>query len=321
MKRATLWMSLLSCLPLSVAAEIDFSDAYVVQEQNASDQVTLGGLRTSGAETEYQVNFEVVDNILIPKLDKIEAENPDSKKSLWHIYKLLQSKTWVDLTHAFDSDIPHWKGFEPMRTTILYNYADGFLVHEYCHVGQWGTHVDPPAHFHEGLRTQDQIDVKEMLMPLVVIDVHEKVAENPDYQLTMEDVQAWEAKHGDIPEGAFVAMRTDWAKRWPSQEEMQNVDDEGIAHYPGWSQETLTFLYETRKITASGHEPTDTDPGISTSQNDYSLESYILKQDKYQIELLANLDQVPEAGALVSVTWPNAKQGSGFPARVFAILP
>jgi kynurenine formamidase len=39
-----------------------------------------------------------------------------------------------------------------------------------------------------------------------------------------------------------------------------------------------------------------------------------------QIELLANLDKVPEIGAFDSVTWPDIRDGTGFPARVFAIL-
>src|SRR3546814_4797168 len=102
---------------------------------------------------------------------------------------------------------------------------------------------------------------------------------------------------------------------------MRNEDENGIAHYPGWSREVLAYLYEDRGITASGHEPTDTDPGISTSRGDYSLETYILAQDKYQIELLANLDQVPEYGAIAFVTFPKPYRGSGFPARVFAVVP
>jgi kynurenine formamidase len=160
-----------------------------------------------------------------------------------------------------------------------------------------------------------------MIMPLVVIDVHEKVADNPDYTITMGDVRAWEKRNGWIPEGAFVAMRTDWSDRWPDMAAMQNKDADGIAHYPGWSQEVLTYLYEERLITASGHETTDTDPGIATSQGDYSLEAYILSTDHYQIELLDSLKEVPEAGALVVVSFPKPKEGSGFPARVFAIVP
>ena len=136
-----------------------------------------------------------------------------------------------------------------------------------------------------------------------------------------DDVRAWERRHGQIPAGAFVAMRTDWSKRWPDDAAMQNRDARGVAHYPGWSRPVLQLLYEQRKITASGHEPTDTDPGLATTRDDYSLESYVLGTNHYQIELLANLDQVPEAGAIVIVSFPKPKGGSGFPARVFAILP
>lgn len=81
------------------------------------------------------------------------------------------------------------------------------------------------------------------------------------------------------------------------------------------------YLYEKRKVTATGHETTDTDPGLATSKDDYTLETYVLSYDQYQIELLTNLDQVAEAGAIVVVTFPKLKGGSGFPARVFAVLP
>lgn len=250
------------------------------------------------------------------------ANPPAQAPGLWGTVAALRSKKWVDLTHAFDTDTPHWKGFGEMKRQTMYTVKkDGYWVEQMTHVGQWGTHIDPPIHFHEGLRSTENIPVTEMLMPLVVLDVHQQVARNPDYTLTMNDIRAYEAKHGPIPAGAFVAMRTDWSKRWPSQDKMQNRDAKGVAHYPGWSKETLEFLYHTRKITASGHETTDTDPGLATSKDDYSLESWLLKQNHYQIEMLDNLDKVPEAGALVVVAWPKLRNGSGFPARVFAILP
>jgi kynurenine formamidase len=235
---------------------------------------------------------------------------------------VMQSHRFVDLTHAFAPGIPHWKGAPDETVKTLYTVEkDGFRINEYCHVGQWGTHVDAPAHFHAGLHTVDAIDPKEMLMPLVILDVHEKVARNPDYLLTLDDVRAWEGRHGRIPRGAFVAMRTDWAKRWPDSAALANRDAKGVFHYPGWSKEVLKLLYEERGITASGHETTDTDPGLRTTKDDYSLESYILSLNHYQIELLANLDKVPEAGAIVWVTFPKVEDGAGFPARVIAIVP
>ncbi len=242
--------------------------------------------------------------------------------SLGDALAVIQSHRFVDLTHTFAPGIPHWKGAPNESVKTLYTVKkDGFRINEYCHIGQWGTHVDPPAHFHEGLLSVDQIDPKDMLMPLVVIDVHGKAAKNPDYVLSLDDVRDWEQKHGRIPHGAFVAMRTDWSKRWPDDAKLANKDAAGVFHYPGWSMPVLKLLYEDRGITASGHETTDTDPGLSTTKDDYSLESYILGTNHYQIEMLANLDQVPESGALVWITFPKVQDGSGFPARVIAVVP
>lgn len=242
--------------------------------------------------------------------------------SLADALAVMQAHQFVDLTHAFAPGIPHWKGAPDETIKTLYTVEkDGFRINEYCHVGQWGTHIDAPAHFHKGLHTVDAIDPTEMLMPLVVLDVHEQSAKNPDYLVTLADVRAWESRHGRIPRGAFVAMRTDWAKRWPDSAALANRDAQGVFHYPGWSKAVLKLLYEERGITASGHETTDTDPGLRTTKDDYSLESYILGLNHYQIELLANLDKVPEAGGIVWVTFPKVEGGAGFPARVIAIVP
>jgi kynurenine formamidase len=250
------------------------------------------------------------------------AAGTDQPPSLDAALAVMRAHRFVDLTHSFAPGIPHWKGAPDESVKTLYTVKkDGFRINEYTHISQWGTHVDAPAHFHEGLHTVDQIDPKDMLMPLVVLDVHEKVAKNPDYALQLSDVTDWEARHGKIPRGAFVAMRTDWSKRWPNQEAMMNRDAAGTFHYPGWSMPVLKLLYEERGITASGHETTDTDPGSATTKDDYSLESYILGLNHYQIELLANLDQLPEAGGVVWVTFPKPENGAGFPARAIAIVP
>jgi kynurenine formamidase len=264
--------------------------------------------------------------LVLPALSiDVQAEGPPS---LWPVVETLRSKEFVDLTHAFNPGIPHWPGFDDELRVTTYYYDEGigtkghgFLSHTYQIPGQWGTHVDPPAHFVKGKRFLDDIPVKEMILPLVVIDVSKQARQNHDYQITLDDVRAWEAKYGQIPADSFVAMRTDWSKRWPNKKEMRNEDEKKVAHYPGWSKEVLTYLYEERRITASGHETTDTDPGVATTRGDYSLETYILSRDKFQIELLTNLDKVPEYGSIAVVTFPKPQKGSGFPARVFAILP
>lgn len=246
-----------------------------------------------------------------------------SRYPWWDLHARLREEcASVDLTHAFHPGQPHFPVFpDEQRSQVFEVERDGFAVHRYELVGQWGTHVDPPSHFVDGARTLDLIGVEQMILPLVVIDVSERVESDPDTVVTLADVEAWEAAHGPVPKGSFVALRTDWHRRWPDDDAMANRDEDGVAHYPGWSREVLEHLVERVGVAAIGHETTDTDPGSSTSAGDYGLELYLLQQDRWQIELMAHLDQVPPAGALVVATWPKPQGGSGFPARVFALVP
>ncbi len=241
---------------------------------------------------------------------------------LWQIYRdQLAGANFTDLTHAFFPGQPKFPDFPDEGREALQDYAKGHdcQVHLYTHVGQWGTHVDPPVHYIEGGRPLDAIPVKEMLLPLVILDISARAAADPDAVPILSDVAAWEDAFGRIPAGSFVALRTDWSQRWPDQGRMQNKGGDGLSHCPGWSRDVLTMLIEERGVRAIGHEQLDTDPGLSVSRGDDSLERYVLSQDRWQIELLTNLDRVPPAGALICATWPKPKNGSGFPARAFAI--
>lgn len=234
----------------------------------------------------------------------------------------LRSARWVDLTHPFEPGIPHFVAFPDEKRDVLTTVeSDGFLVHRFSHVGQWGTHVDPPSHFIAGGRAVDEIPVEQMLLPLVVLDARARVAADPDFVADLALIAEHEAMYGRIPEGSFVAFATGWSSRWPSSDAMQNRDADGVAHYPGWSVEALRFLVEERGIVAVGHEQTDTDPGTELSAGRVDAERYLLGADRWQIEMLANLGSVPERGALILATWPKPLGGSGFPARCVAIVP
>jgi kynurenine formamidase len=234
----------------------------------------------------------------------------------------LKDARWIDLTHAFEPGIPHYVSFpDEQREVVTTAEEDGFLVHRYSHVGQWGTHVDPPSHFIVGGRTLDEVPVAEMLLPLVVLDARDRVAVDVDYVVDLALVQEHEGRYGRIPEGAFVAFASGWSARWPSSEAMQNRDADGIAHYPGWSVEALRFLVEQRDVRAVGHEQTDTDPGTALSVGRVDAERYVLGADRWQVEMLTNLDQVPATGAVILASWAKPRAGSGFPARCVAIVP
>lgn len=235
---------------------------------------------------------------------------------------ILKDKTWVDLTHTFGPDSPHFAAFEDAEFKTLFNHEDGFFAQQFSFAGQYGTHIDAPIHFVRDTRFVHELDLKELILPLIVIDQSTEVKENPDFTLTVNDIHRFEESHGKIEPGTFVALRTDWSKRWPDKEKFNNQDQEGHNHIPGWGLDALKFLFEQRQIKAVGHETFDTDSSSDFQVNGELLgEYYVLDQDTYQVELLTNLDQVPAKGAFIVNIVAKPENASGFPVRSFAILP
>lgn len=238
---------------------------------------------------------------------------------LWNQLKEFKDKVeFVDLTFPLSPETPHWAGFGELKLKEIYNFAeDDFTATEYTIVSQYGTHIDAPAHFDEGGRTLDELELENSILPLVVLDRSEEVKQDPDYVVGKEDILSFEEEYGKIPEGCFVALRTDWSKR---TENYDNIDEDGVPHYPGWSIPAVEFLIHERKVLAIGHETSDTDAScISVEAGGLPVETYVLKQDIYQVELMSNLDQMPAVGGIIMVWHPKVVEGPGFTARVVGI--
>ncbi|PAV29728.1 cyclase [Virgibacillus profundi] len=246
----------------------------------------------------------------------------ETSNELLKSINLLKQKEWVDLTHAFGPDSPHFSAFDSAEFNTLFNHDDGFFAQSFKFAGQYGTHIDAPIHFVRDTRYLAELGLKELVLPLVVINKSKEAAENNDFTLSIEDILKFETEHGEIEEGTFVALRTDWGKRWPDSEAFNNKDEAGNYRLPGWGLEALKFLFEERKIKAIGHETYDTDSAIDFQKNGALLgEYYVLDQDTYQVELLTNLDKLPAKGAVILNIVPKPDKASGFPVRSFAILP
>lgn len=242
------------------------------------------------------------------------------KNVLWdQVNQWQKEMKWVDLTREMSPETAHWSGFKPMEVETIFTLADGFYVNKYTTVSQYGTHIDAPIHFIEGGRNLHEIEPFEMVCPLCVIDKSDKVKDNVDYALTVDDIKEWEAEYGQIPENAFVAFRSDWSKRDDSQ--LDNCDAEGNKHYPGWSVAAVDFLVEERNVRAIGHETSDTDPAVVAASEGFLAEIAILKHDRYQVELMINLSEVPPTGGIIFVMAPKVKDGPGFPVRCIAVCP
>jgi|SRR5690625_4674945 len=236
--------------------------------------------------------------------------------------EILKQKKWVDLTHTFGPASPHFAAFEPASIDTLFDHDDGFFAQRFSFPGQYGTHIDAPIHFVRDTRYLEELGLKELVLPLVVIDRSKEAAENADFTLTVDEIKKFEAEYGEIEAGTFVALRTDWSKHWPDKDAFNNKDTDGNNRIPGWGLDALKFLFEERGVRAVGHETYDTDSAIDFLKNEALLgEYYVLEQDTYQVELLKNLDQLPAKGAVIFNIVPKPEKASGFPVRSFAILP
>jgi kynurenine formamidase len=240
---------------------------------------------------------------------------------LWKVYEEAFARAkYVDLTHTIAPGIPVWKGFGPSKfaptlnpqTGQPYDYkTDGFAATHYdLSTDQLGTQLDPPAHWAPEYPAIDELPATYAVRPLVVISITDQVKQNPGYQMQTSDILAWERSHGRIPASSVVFIRSDWSKRWPDPK----LADE--TQFPGVTLAALQFLHEQRHILFHGHEPLDTD---TTSK--LEGEAWLMHHGYAQAEGVANLDQVPEVGALVAIGYPKLKGGTGGYARFVAICP
>ena len=240
---------------------------------------------------------------------------------LWRVYEQsLRQAKYIDLTHTITPKIPVWHGFGPASfgPTVNpdngkpYTYEqDGFAATAYrLSTDQYGTQLDPPAHWAPEYPGIDELPPTFAVRPLVVISIVDSLGAHPGYHLQVSDIAKWESSNGRIPEGAVVMVRSDWSKDWP---------DPALATrtpFPGVSLDALKFLHLQRHILFHGHEPLDTDTTAVLEG-----ESWLMHNGYTQAEGVANLDQVPETGCLVTIGFPKLGGGVGGYARFVAVCP
>ena len=245
---------------------------------------------------------------------------------LWETYtQVLKKARYIDLTHTITPNQPVWKGFGPAKfsptvdpaTGQPYTFAkSGFEATRYeLATDQFGTQLDPPAHWAPEYAAIDELPPTFAVRPLVVISIVDQVKKKGDYHLQVADIKAWEKENGRIPEGSVVMVRSDWSKKWTTDA----VKAKALAAdpvFPGVSLKAIKYLHLQRKILFHGHEPLDTDT-TPTLEGEY----WLMHNGYTQAEGVDNLDAVPETGCLVNIGYPKFGGGLGGYARYIAICP
>ncbi|MEL6521077.1 MAG: cyclase family protein [Pseudomonadota bacterium] len=223
--------------------------------------------------------------------------------------------TVEDMTHTLHENFPTYFGESQFTPEQIFNFAEhSFNLFQYTINEHTGTHIDAPLHFSADGTSVDEIPVSSLIAPLCVIDIAARAAEDADTQVTPDDVSAWIAANGDIPDGACVAMYSGWAAKVDT-DGFRNFDGEK-QHYPGFHIEATQMLLETG-AQSMAVDTLSLDHGISA---DFATHYAWLPTGRFGIENIANLDKVPASGATLVVGAPKYKGGTGGPARIFAMV-
>jgi kynurenine formamidase len=223
----------------------------------------------------------------------------------------------VDLTHVITADFPTYFGAPNLAFETLFTLEqDGFNMYRWLLVEHTGTHMDAPFHFSNGL-SADQIPLTRLIVPLAVIDIRRKAEANPDAQVTPDDLRDWEQRHGRLPRGACVAMNSGWADK-VNTPEFRNADANGVLHFPGFHVEAVEFLLEAREVNGIAVDTLSLDFGPSP---DFATHYRWLPTNRWGLEAIANLDELPASGVTLIVGSPTIAGATGGPCRLIALVP
>jgi kynurenine formamidase len=222
-----------------------------------------------------------------------------------------------DLTHTFSSKLPVFPAFKPVQIRPRFAIAkDGFFANEITFDEHTGTHMDAPVHFVANAATADKLQPDRFFAPLAVISIESRAAKDADALVTVDDVLAWEKRHGRLPAGAFVAMHSGWDARIGNPAQFLNKDAKDTMHAPGFSEQVAKFLVTERDIVGAGVDTLSLDAAAAQK---FVAHLAFLGAGKYGVELIANLGGVPPSGATIIVGAPKHEGASGGPVRVFAV--
>lgn len=242
------------------------------------------------------------------------------------VYEKLQGCRIVECSHLLSKNTPLWPGDVEFYRCPLASYeVSGYFKEFFIIPEGFGTHMDSPAHFFPGKRTASEITPQELIAKCVLVDVADRCAGNPDYELQLADIEAWEGSYGLIPAGALVCMRTGWGEKIHSKALYYNSDSStvhpgypgGTMHFPGFSEAVAQFLVAHRSIVGIGIDTLSLDPGISTT---FSVHQVILGADKYQLENM-RLQDLPASGAVLVISPVRIEQAVESPVRVLGFIP
>ncbi|KAH8026618.1 hypothetical protein HPB51_022593 [Rhipicephalus microplus] len=179
-----------------------------------------------------------------------------------------------------------------------------------------GTHFDAPLHFNKDGWDVSQVPLEMLLfVPVARVDVRHKVASDPAYLLTVDDILDWEKEHARLPDGCLFIAHTGQSKYWPNRTAYLGIQADGERRFPALTGDAASFLATQRSVNGVGLDT------ASVDASGYDAHRAILNANMFILENLVNLEKLPILGSYAVVLPLMLDGGSGSPVRVVAIVP
>lgn len=231
----------------------------------------------------------------------------------------LFSSQVVDLTHPLHDRVPTWDGSCGFKKTVTQDFASPSTQTRFqfqcleMRVGI-GTHMDAPLHCIQGGLGISDIDLTQLICPLVVLDISSR--DKIDDQISADDILEFERIHGAIPSDALVVGYTGWSRYWNEPIKYRNVDEKGQVYFPSFHAEAAEILLD-RRVCGLGIDTLSPDLGLD---GQYPVHELFLGAGKYLVENIANAHLLPPRGALGVVLPMKISEGTEAPVRFIAFF-
>jgi kynurenine formamidase len=239
----------------------------------------------------------------------------------------IENATLVDLSHSYSRETIYWVTSKEFELDTVFNgkTENGYYysANNFATAEHGGTHIDAPIHFAKGAETVDQIPLRKLIGSAIKIDVRSKTKNNPDYLISIDDLKAWEEKHGmQIPKGIIILLQTGFSEYYPDKTKYMGTDQRGneavkLLHFPGLDPAAASWLINNRKIHSIGIDT----PSIDYGQSQYfKTHVALMTHNIPAFENLNHLEQLPEKDFTIIALPMKIKGGTGAPLRIIAVL-
>ncbi|MEO1373417.1 MAG: cyclase family protein [Cyanobacteria bacterium J06635_10] len=253
-------------------------------------------------------------NFISHEVEVASSQNPQEKI----LARQISYSSVIHLSHIIDTNIPQWPGDPNVNfETVADLQRDGYYLRKFSLGEHSATHINAPISFHGNGTGIEEYPADSLVVPAVVIDIRSSVAANPDYVLSIADIQAWENKYGEISNGCVVLLRTGWQEKWDDGKAFFNQDVRGNMHFPGFGVDAAKLLIEKRNIAGIGIDTHGVDAGKDTS---FTINRLMLEKPRIVLENLTNLEQLPATGITLVIGVLRLRSGAGSPVSAYALL-